>query len=112
MKDWLTDEEPAQQARREATHPKRRLRSGPEFRDNIVVGIGSALYAALLAWPIYNLAIGSGSQPKNLTLLGGMIGLMLATYAVMSNRVADQWRLPIGAVGLSLVLVCWGFGPL
>jgi hypothetical protein len=105
MKEWRTDDE---------VTPQRKSwwsRLDADTRDNIIVGVAAAFYAALLAWPIYNLLLGP-SAPEDFTLLGGMIGLMLASYAVMSNRVADVFRLPIAAAGLLIVLACWGFGPL
>jgi hypothetical protein len=80
--------------------------------EKLIIGTSALLYAALLAWPLYGLAIGSGSRQENFTLLGGVIGLMLATYAVMSNRIAEPMRLPLGVIGLSIVLACWGFGSL
>lgn len=112
MKDWLTDEEAAQQAEKDAKRANGRGRLNPDIVDNIAVGLGGLVYAAALGWPLSNLATGYGSRPENFALLGGMIGLMLAAYAVMSNRLAQPVRLPIGAIGLTIVVVCWGFGPL
>ena len=81
-----------------------------QTRDNIIVGIGGLVYAVLLGWPLYNLAVGR-SQPENFTLLGGMIGLMLAAYAIMTNRMVGSFRWIAGAAGLLVLVLCLGFGP-
>jgi hypothetical protein len=82
-----------------------------QTRDNIIVGVGGLVYAVLLGWPLYNLAVGR-SQPENFTLLGGMIGLMLAAYAIMTNRMVGSFRWIAGATGLLVLVLCLGFGPL
>lgn len=89
-----------------------RKRTSAEVHDYVILALGGILFAILLAWPIYNLTTGSGSRPENFTVLGGAIGLSVATYGVLSNRTHDRTRLPFVLIGLLLVLVCVGFGPL
>ena len=82
----------------------------PESRDNVIMLWAGALCAVLLVVPLYNVITDSGSRPGNFTFLGGLIGLVLAAYAVMSNRVASAMRLPLGLLGVVLIAICWGFG--
>jgi hypothetical protein len=84
----------------------------PHLRENLIIGGCIVVYAALMLWPLYNLVAGVGSQPANFTLFGGMVGLMLAGYATMTERVHGPLRWAIGAIGLSFLVFCWGFGPL
>jgi hypothetical protein len=113
MKEWRTEEEEtAEQAARDSWWQRLGEALDPEVRDNVIVGATILIYTALLCWPLYGLAVGAGMPASNLTLLGGTIGLLLATYAVMSDRLHGWARRTIGAVGIAIVVLCFGFGPL
>jgi hypothetical protein len=70
------------------------------------------LYLSLLAWPLYNLAIGAGSLSGNFTLLAGMLGLILAAYAAIADHVRVVVRLLLSSIGIAMIICFWGFEPL
>jgi hypothetical protein len=82
-----------------------------QLRDDLIVATGGLIYLAVLIWPIYGLAFG-GHPTRYETLLGGFIGLLLASYAVMSDRMDGRHRTAIASIGVGFIVLCWGFGPL
>jgi hypothetical protein len=70
------------------------------------------LYLAVLVWLIYGLVFQHGRHPEYPTLIGGLFGLLVASYAAMSDRVQGGWRALIAATGFALIVGFWGFGPL
>lgn len=113
MKEWRTEEEEAaERAARDSWWRRLGEVLDPQVRDNLIVGTTILIYAALLGWPLYSLAVGVGMPASNLTLLGGTIGLLIATYAVMTDRIHGWPRPAIGALGLAVLVLCFGFGPL
>lgn len=84
----------------------------PYGEDNVITALIALLYLSLLAWPLYNLAVGTGSPTANFVLLGGMLGLILAAYAAIADHVRAAVRLPLCSIGIAMIIGFWGFGPL
>jgi hypothetical protein len=113
MKDWLTDEKEAEQRLRRRTGLRGRWHElTPKQRDDIVVGAIAFIYGAVAIGPIYNLVTGVGSRPQNFTILGGMIGLVIAGYAAMAVQLHWPIRAILGAIGVACIAGFWGFGPM
>lgn len=119
MQEWPTDEAGiAQRSLPDGpdlpARPQRRrwnLRD-PQARDNTFVGMLALLYAVLAGLPLYNLVTGNGSRPQNFSILGGMVGLVIAGFAAMDIPVHWTLRLTLAAIGIGLIVGFWGFGPM
>jgi hypothetical protein len=114
MKDWLTEAEESAKSRANRWWRDHWNDLGPkhQLRDDLIVAAGALLYLLVLIWPLYGLASGHGRHPEYPTMLGGLIGLLLASYAVMSDRMRGRQRALIAAIGIAFIVVCWGFGPM
>jgi hypothetical protein len=75
-------------------------------------GGGGLAFACVLGWPLYRLAMGEGSPPANWAMFGGTIGVLLVVYSVMTNEVHRPRRLAVCVVGMAIILLCWGLGPI
>lgn len=98
-------------ARRTAEKKRWRLLN-PHGQDKAIITLIVLLYLSLLAWPLYSLAIGAGSPSGNFTLLMGVLGLILAAYAAIADHVRVVVRLPLGSIGIAMIIGFWGFAPL
>jgi hypothetical protein len=82
------------------------------MRDNTLVAAFALFYALLACIPLYNLVTDNGSRAQNLSILGGMLGLVIAGCAAMDIPVRWTLRLALGAIGIGLIVGFWGFGPM
>jgi len=113
MQEWPTKEEDGapRSPPRAPWHRRWNLRD-PHARDNLFVAALALFYAILAGFPLYNLITDNGSRPRNFTILGGMVGLVIAGFAAMDIPVHGALRLALAAVGIGLIVGFWGFGPM
>lgn len=113
MQEWPTEEEnePRQGSPKAPWHRRWNLRD-PQARDNTFVAALALFYAILAGFPLYNLITGNGSHPQDFSILGGMIGLVIAGFAAMDIPVHWGLRLALAAIGIGMIVGFWGFGPM
>jgi hypothetical protein len=111
MQEWPTDEEESAQEPRTPL-PRRWTLRDPQVRDNAFVTVLALFYAILAGFPLYNLVTGNGSRPQDFSILGGMVGLIIAGFAAMDIPVHWALRLMLAAVGIGFIVGFWGFGPM
>jgi hypothetical protein len=114
MKDWPTEAERPAKSRANRWCRDRWNEANPEHRQraDLIVATGALLYLFVLIWPLHGLVTGHGHRPEYPTMLGGLLGLLLASYAAMSDRLRRQQRALIAAMGIAFIVACWGFGPM
>jgi hypothetical protein len=114
MRDWPSDAEDREQSRPDRWWRDHWNDLGPkhQLRDDLFVSAGALLYLAVLIWPICGIVFQRGHHPEYPTLIGGLIGLLVSSYAAMSDRVQGGRRALIAATGFALIVGFWGFGPL
>lgn len=113
MQEWPTEEEDSapRSPPRVPWHRRWNLRE-PRARDNAFVAALALFYVILAGFPLYNLITGNGSRPQDFSILGGMIGLVIAGFAAMDIPVHWTLRLVLAAIGIGLIVGFWGFGPM
>jgi len=114
MKDWQTGAEKPAKDRANRWWRDHWNDLGPDHQlcDDLIVAAGASLYLFVLIWPLHGLASSHGHHPEYPTMLGGLIGLLLASYAVMSDRFRGPQPALIVAIGITFIVMCWGFGPM
>ena len=113
MKEWGTDEAPAKNGGNSWWRDRwNDLDPKHQWREDVLVAMGGLVYLGVLGWPLYRLVFADGATPENMSIVGGLVGLLLASYAVMSDRVEGTIRGLLAAIGILAIIACWGFGPL